>query len=75
MPPNPATLRKPARATVETASMPLRLMVATPAAEKAGHVTTAVYSANLEKPIALAMLTNWRWPMLKLPPLCCSTVS
>ena len=29
-----------------------------PEAEKAGHVTTAVYSANLETPIALAMITN-----------------
>ncbi|MFP6773367.1 MAG: glycine cleavage T C-terminal barrel domain-containing protein, partial [Alphaproteobacteria bacterium] len=35
-------------------------LVATPAAEKAGHVTTAVYFANLGKPIALAMVTNGR---------------
>ncbi|MBT5897413.1 MAG: sarcosine oxidase subunit alpha [Rhodospirillaceae bacterium] len=33
---------------------------ASPDVEKAGHVTTAVYSANLEKPIALAMVTNGR---------------
>jgi sarcosine oxidase subunit alpha len=36
---------------------------AAPVMDKAGHVTTAVYSANLEKPIALAMLTNGRQRM------------
>ena len=35
-------------------------LTATPEAEKTGHVTTAVYSANLDKPIALAMVTNGR---------------
>ena len=28
--------------------------------DKSGHVTTSVYSANLEMPIALAMITNGR---------------
>ena len=28
--------------------------------DKSGHVTTSVYSANLETPIALAMITNGR---------------
>ncbi|MDP6691875.1 MAG: 2Fe-2S iron-sulfur cluster-binding protein [Alphaproteobacteria bacterium] len=33
---------------------------ATPGAEKAGHVATAVFSPNLDKPIALAMVRNGR---------------
>ncbi len=36
---------------------------ANPGMEKAGHVATAVYSANLEKPIALAMVSNGRQRM------------
>jgi glycine cleavage system aminomethyltransferase T/NADPH-dependent 2,4-dienoyl-CoA reductase/sulfur reductase-like enzyme len=34
--------------------------VAGPGMEKAGHVATAVFSANLDKPIALAMVQNGR---------------